>query len=105
MRVELKWDMPLSYGAPVMQYYILRRRIRKGAIGDGVALNEFPWGHTRCVNVEGNLRDGRDLTVTDLKPGNVYQCVMCVHCVSVCACEPASGRTVSRDAGSNRELQ
>mgnify|MGYP000303366844 CR=1 FL=1 len=74
--LELEWGRPISFGAPVVQYYILRRRIRKQAIGDKEALNEFPWGHLRIVNVEGNLRDGRHLSILDLKPGNVYQFIV-----------------------------
>ena len=43
VHMELAWDRPISFGAPVMQYYVLRRRIRKTSIGNAEKLNEFPW--------------------------------------------------------------
>ena len=43
VRMELAWNLPISFGAPVMQYFVLRRKIRKQAVGDGNALLEFPW--------------------------------------------------------------
>ena len=33
-------------------------------------------GNVRVVDVKGNLRDGRTLSVNDLKPGNVYQYIV-----------------------------
>lgn len=48
--VELKWLAPLSFGGPIIQYLLLRRRVRKGQEDSG----EWDWEQLRMIRALSN---------------------------------------------------
>ena len=48
--VDLTWLAPLSFGGPIIQYLLLRRRVRKGKENSG----EWDWGKLRMIRALSN---------------------------------------------------